>query len=172
MVDSVYIDDRAFKHWIQEAAKRGKDLRPWFRGALDQGVSQMLRKHFDSKGVYGGEPWAPLRPSTKQHRIRRGANRGGVDHPLWDTARLRGSLLRPSHPEAIRDIGKYTYRRGTNVPYALFHQEGYMIQAWGNSFFYAPVRVPARVLIPEPPSKDLMAWEKSLAKYVESGRGK
>lgn len=162
----VTVDARELHRLLRQLAVRGGDAKPWFRAYLDKAVSRLLKGNFDTRGGWSGR-WAPLRPVTRIARVRRGGNRGGVNHPLWDTGRLRGSLIRPSHPEAVRVIGRLRYERGTAVPYARYHQRGFTVRKWGRAVFRHSRKVPARVIVPDPPPWMLRAWERSLAAYVK-----
>lgn len=152
--DGVRIDDRELKRVMRRGLRAVGDLSPWFRGTLDKGVTLFLRRHFDTRGSFGGTPWAPLKLSTIRNRLRRGGNRGGVGHPLWDFGDLRRSLLVPGSRNSLRVIRRDRYERGTSDPKARWHQDG-------------TSRMPARVIIPEPPSFVVRAWEKSLARWIE-----
>lgn len=156
MVDQIRIDDKALLRLIKQAIKAGQDLRPWFRSDLDKSVTKLLKRHFMSKGSYGGTPWAPLKPSTMLARIRPGHNRGGVNHPLWDTGALKASLLMPGSEGYLRAMTRVSYERGTSIPYARYHQHGVSAR-----------KIPRRPIIPEPPTSVIQEWERSLAKWLE-----
>lgn len=149
----VVIDQVAFQKMLRRGILLTGDLRPWFKGSLDKGVTSFLRRQFDTLGTFGGTPWAPLKPSTMRSRLRSGGNRGGIGHPLWDFGDLRRSLLTPGSRGFLRTITAKSYQRGTSIPYAQYHQEGTQ-------------RFPARVLIPDPPTFVVKAWEKSLGRWI------
>lgn len=99
---------------LEAKGKKARDLTSAFRRFDRESVRPFLDEQFQTAGAFGGHPWAPLKASTQKKRRRPGGNRGGVDHPLWDTGNLRSKLLnRP-----IRLITRDEYRRGTDVPYA------------------------------------------------------
>lgn len=93
---------------------------------IDEELRRSISKNF---AIYGRPmKWQPLRPGTIRARRRRGLghNVGGDRAILRDTDRLRLSLVSP--PGAGRDqisrIGEGEVVRGTNVPYAGYHQSG------------------------------------------------
>lgn len=116
---------------------RTADLRPAWR-VIDKRLSLFFRKQFETSGQAGFAPWKPLAEATKRARVRPGGNRGGINRPLWDTARLKGSLQAPG-PESIRVFAPQLYERGSTVPYADKHDDrpvipdplpGFMLRAW------------------------------------------
>lgn len=155
---------------------RVKNLAPLFRGKIDPDVSVFFRRQFDTRGLEGMRPWAPLKPATirwrqgprfttdKNGRRRRtnrksrvGGNRGGVTHPLWDTGALRGSLIKVG-PRSIRIIERTRYARGTSDARAKYHQRG-----WG---------VPQRMIVPDRiPHTYTNRWGGWLAEYMLEGEG-
>lgn len=154
------VDADRFKVYLTAATLRGKNLRPLFEGKLDKSIQSMLKRQFDTKGRWGGTPWAPLKRETKKRRIRRGGNRGGLDHPLWDTGRLRASLLKRDGPDVLRKVGALSIERGTLVPYAAAHQRG------------KRKGLAARPIVPSPPRHIVQSWGTLVARYIaqtESG---
>lgn len=139
----------------QSAARYGKRIRkvrnllPAWRKVDAYLITPMFRRQFATKGAYGGQAWAGLRPTTQKARQRSGGNRGGIGHPLWDFGRLKGSLEAVG-PESIRVMQPHKYQRGTRVPYAHLHQTGFTVTQWGGRQFKRPRRVPARPPIPDP----------------------
>lgn len=127
---------------LRSASKAAKDLRPAFGEINARVVEPFFRRQFDTAGEAGGQRWAPLRPSTRARRLRRGGNRGGLDRPLWDMGELRASLVKTG-PRSIRRITRTEYERGTAVPYAAVHQRG-------------TGRIPARPIVPDPLPEDVL----------------
>lgn len=123
---STTIDDREVREALTGMARRGRDLGPVFR-TVDRFVGDEFRQQFESRGAHGGEPWKELAPATKKHRQNRrsnpGGNRGGVDHPLWNTGALKNSLVEVGG-NSIRSIGKDEYIRGTRLARGFYHQVG------------------------------------------------
>ena len=145
--------------------RRTQDMTPAWR-RIDKSVTTVLTRQHATKGAFGGQSWAPLRPATVKARQRPGGNRGGVGHPLWDFGRLRASLIMVG-PESIRVITKDRYVRGTRVPYAVRHQEGFTVTEWGGQKFKHPRKVPARQLIPDPMPEHIRAtWLRIAALHV------
>lgn len=100
---------------VEDWGERASDLRVPFR-VFDREVSTFARRQFDTAGRHGGQPWEPVLPSTVASRAQ---NRGGAEHPLWDTGELRASLVEVG-PRSVRRIGRDRYTRGSLVPYAPF----------------------------------------------------
>lgn len=165
----LHVDDREFRKLLISLAVRSHDLSSWFREKLDPSVSKMLRQHWDGRGRYSGG-WKPLRPASMIARIRPGHNKGGVNYPLYDTGRLRQSLLSPHHHEAIRVITRDHYERGTQVPYARYHHGGFTVRQWGGRRFHKARKVAPRPVIPQPPHFYVRGWARSLAVWVEKGK--
>lgn len=139
----------------------------WYR--IDKHMTTVLVRQFSTKGAFGGEPWAPLRPSTKRARQRPGGNRGGINHPLWDFGDLRSSLIAVG-PTSIRVITKDSYQRGTRDPKAYRHQKGFVATQWGGHRFHVPRSVPARQVIPDPMPEHVRAtWLRIAADHVRGG---
>jgi Ni/Co efflux regulator RcnB len=158
--------DEALDKLLNGIALRGDDMRPLFRGPIDKSVTLMFRAQFASSGAFGGAPWAPLRPSTRQWRQRRGGNRGGLEHPLWDTGEGKASFEKVG-PNSFRDITTASYERGSMLPRMALHQTGYTITQWGGHRLRHPRRVPARPIIPDPiPEFILSSWATMIEDYL------
>lgn len=154
---------------LAEIQRRTGDLRPVYRRVVDPEVSRFLRLQFETAGRYGGDPWAPLRQSTIRHRTRAGGNRGGTNRPLWDTGRLRASLVKVG-PESIRSIGRTRYVRGTSVPYAAHHQEGATLRSWGGNPFHRARRLRRRSIFPRSmPPRFTSRLLRGMEDYVTEG---
>ena len=145
--------------------RRTQNMVPAWR-LIDKSVTTVLTRQHATKGAFGGQSWAPLRPATAKARQRPGGNRGGVGHPLWDFGRLRASLIMVG-PESIRVMTKDRYVRGSRVPYASLHQKGFTVSQWGGQKFKHPRKVPARQLIPDPMPQHVRAtWLRIGADYI------
>lgn len=164
------VGDREVIQLLTKLKKRTGNLAPVFGGSIDKSVSLFFRRQFDTSGAIGMKPWAPLRPVTKRKRPRPGGNRGGVGRPLWDFARLRGSLVAVG-PESVRVVKSDRYERGTTVPHAIHHQRGYTVRKWGRTVFKNPRRVPAREIIPDPMPRAIVgSWARVLERYLMEGK--
>ena len=161
---------RSLRRLLKSIEDRGGDLSPAFKGPINKSVTLLLRRQFASKGAISGPAWAALRPATKEARQRRGGNRGGIDHPLWDTGRLKASLEKVG-PDSFLKITPDSYERGSTLFYAALHQEGFTVKQWGGRRFSHARRVPARKPVPDPvPKAVLRTWEKIIASYLEKGK--
>lgn len=86
---------------------------------------------FTTQGKRGGQPWAPLAPSTVRARTKRwgyyrqppafGAGPAGPIN-TW-TGRARGSFAR-GHPEHIRDVSDTELTWGSTTPHVVHLQRG------------------------------------------------
>ncbi len=86
--------------------------------AVEQGLVDSHRRHFAEGQTATGVAWPPLSPRTiarKGHAI-----------PLYETGRLKASILDVGHPDHVRELlpdGRgLTF--GTSVEYGIFHQDG------------------------------------------------
>lgn len=111
----VRVRSGAAEEAIEAREEKARDLRMPFR-VFDREVNSFARQQFDTAGSHGGEPWDPIQPASVSSRME---NRGGADHPLWDTGRFRASAVEVG-PESVRDIRRDRYRRGSLVGYAGF----------------------------------------------------
>jgi phage gpG-like protein len=75
---------------------------------------------FFNRNAKGGGLWPALAPSTVARKKRRGTLAKGI---LRDTDKLYTSLRKGSPGNVNRDLPDGV-QRGTNVPYAIFHQMG------------------------------------------------
>ena len=149
---------------LDDVESKARDLRPWFHNHLDPDVTEFLRKQFETKGRWGGIPWAPLSQLTQQLRSRSGHGFGG---PLRDTD---GMYRRFTHSGGLglRVIKQNEYRRGVVDDVAWRHQEGWTSRTIFGVPRATPVQVPARPVIPDPmPDHVVGMWEKSYADWVE-----
>lgn len=147
---------------------RAHDLRPVFRGPIDRSLTSFYTQQFDTAGVAGGFPWAPLKKSTIVARTRashggrartgkRGRARAGFSAILRDTSRGWASFVKAGGPESIRIIGRHQMERGSAVPYMAAHHKAHHNR-------------PARPVVPEPLPRWLtLLWERVIARYVIQG---
>lgn len=95
------------------------DLSP----AFDQMAEEFYdweEQAFDSAGASAGAGWRPLSPRYASWKAKNYPGRGVLEREL----NLRRSLTGPSGPRAVHSIGSRRMEIGTEVPYAVFHQEG------------------------------------------------
>jgi hypothetical protein len=167
------------------ARLKGKaaDLRPVFAGVIDPSVTRALRDQFETSGRALGTPWQALSLVTRRLRSRPDPRRGGRASTskvgrakfgfaaiLRDTGRLAQSLVSPGDPEGIRDIGVQRYARGSSVPYAALHQEGFTVTQMFGRPLRSPKRVAPRPIIPENlPAPLIASWEGAVVQYLTSG---
>lgn len=180
---------------IGEIVDRAADFRPVFRGPIDALSTEILRQQFESRGAaLTGARWAPLSPTTIALRTRRvrvnstsgraskrgdawastnrvGQARFGFAEPLRNTGRLFASFVKPGGPEGVRVIEPLEYVRGSRVRYAALHQTGFMISRIFGRPLRAPVRVPARPILPDRlPDAVTNRYEQALLAYWLEGR--
>lgn len=131
----------------QMAQRLGPGMRDVFDGPVDRIVLGFFSAQFESHGAAGGTPWAPLSPVTLALKARRGRAEMGT---LRDSNRLWASLTKRASPDGVLAVTETSYRRGTRVPYAAFHQDGWTSTSiFGHRRKHPPARpVPARPLIP------------------------
>lgn len=153
---------------LEAVAGRASDLRPVFLSAVKTSLDRFFISQFDTQGAEGGQPWAPLQPSTLAAKGRAHRAAMGV---LRFTNRLWASLTKPTPGNlGISAATANIMYRGTMVPYAYFHQYGYTVSRWGKALFHNPRHVPARILVPaEMPPRYVEAWGRSIQRYVVEG---
>lgn len=131
-----------------ERALRGlrdhvSDLRPVLAD-YDSWLDGFFRKRFETAGAHGAAigqtRWEPIEPSSVRGRVQ---NRGGRGRPLWDTGRLKRSWQQKGS-DGFSRISDNRLERGSTLPRSVYHQHGYTTR-FGT-------RVPARQIIPDPPS--------------------
>lgn len=120
---SIRVDDFHTRRLLRKAREQSADLRPVWGELNARVVQPAMVRRFDLAGAYLGEPWRPLSPATRERRVRRGGNKGGINRPLWDTNRLRRAWVKPSG-ESVISIERMRFERGVVVPYAQHHQRG------------------------------------------------
>lgn len=113
----------SFSEFLEEIAEgieriQSGDFEPVFRKAMVD-FEEYHDFWFQEEVAYTGAPWAELSPITIEAK--------GHGRILYDTGRLMRSLTSDS-PDAIREIAGDVYspsfRFGTFVEYAVYHQVG------------------------------------------------
>lgn len=151
-VQATVLGVREFESLVDGMRLRSADLRPAW-AVIDKRLSVFFRLQFETSGQVGGAKWKPLAPATKRARVRPGGNRGGVDRPLWDTARFKRSMQTGSGPESVRVMDRQRYERGSSVPYSVYH--------------------PDRPVIPDPfPEHMMRAWLRHIEGHVFGSDGR
>ncbi len=120
MVDTIDIEDTF--SYIGDVVEDFKAIE--YREALDQVAGHMAEKtrdNFLSQSSPSGSPWEPLSPVT--------VARKGHDTILVDSTAMRKSVVLRDAPHHIERIGRNASGEdeivyGTDVTYAVFHQEG------------------------------------------------
>ncbi len=158
---------------VEAMRARLRDLSPFFVGVAEPILTSFFLQQFATKGAAGGQPWAPLKPSTVRARTRggigggrlfrkakRGQARGGILAILIDTRRLWSSYVKAGGPESIRIVTRFQYVRGSAVPYAGAHHEEDIVH-----------KRPARKVVVDPlPPWVIILLERGLASYVTKGK--
>lgn len=144
------------------------DLSEFWADKVEPDVTLKLQQQFATSGAAGGVPWAPLRPATLDAKAR--ANRAGMGIlRFYDV--LYQAYTMPGGVGSIRLIDPQSYTRGVSggtVPYAQFHQTGWVATRWGHVVFHVPRQVPARPVIPDPvPDAWLADWSTMLTAYLK-----
>lgn len=96
-----------------------EDARELWRVFLRMLESREERQ-FATQGGYASGGWMPITHET----IRRKERKGLDLRILHATHRLRDSLTKRSHPDAVREYDNHEMKFGTKVPYAGIHQNG------------------------------------------------
>lgn len=153
---------------LEQVAGRLKDASPVLTGAVDRIVLGFLRRQFETEGAAGGTPWAPLSSVTLALKGRYRRARMGV---LRFTNRLMGSLTKRGSPDQLFQVTGQQYSRGTRVPYAVFHQSGYITGSIFGRPRKRPVQVPARPMVPPDglPPAELAQVRAALERYYTTG---
>lgn len=148
----------------EEGAEALRDLTPLWDGPVTQLLHGFMEEQFDTAGRAGGEPWAPLSPTTLALKAERNRDKMGV---LRDSNDLYKSLVHRSDPMNLRDVRPQSLGFGTRVthdgfPYAVAHQTGWEQR----SFMGRPI--PPRTVRPRPlaPSQMPDAWLQALSAVI------
>lgn len=105
------------KRMIREMRERAEDVSPAWDALLTWFAEQNFEQWLSRGGRYR-TTWAPLAPSTKAEKFRKGLPL----HPLIRTGKLVNSLAH--RPLKIEHMTGSEVTAGTDVPYAHFHQTG------------------------------------------------
>lgn len=96
-----------------------KDARPAFRSIMRY-WRKATQEQFKTEGRRASGGWLPASREWVKFKVLHGYDR----RTLHMTRRLRDSLIRVDHPDAIRNIRKQEMDYGTEVPYAEVWQIG------------------------------------------------
>ncbi len=109
------IDDKEFRRYMRQAARRAMNLAPFFRQA-----GMIMFRSFAKNFKAEGRPrrWKKLSPNTVAGR------RKGSKRILQDTGKLRMSVMARSAPDNVYQMGKDYLKMGTKSKIASFHQDG------------------------------------------------
>lgn len=161
---------------LTNLSKKAEDISPVLAGPINASIDDLFREQFDSEGALGGQKWAALSPATLFFRSQRGRGRGGI---LRDSNRLWASLTKfGTGPDAIKVITAKSISRGTRVPYARFHQTGFVSRTFVVAdkvgqpvplFRKTPKTIPARPIVPDPiPATFVHKWEKLITEFLSA----
>ena len=101
-----------------------RDLRPVYERVADELGPAIDQEAFDPEGP-GWDELADFTVEQRQGRIDRGEINVGARHPiLQQTGDLRASLTQRNARGHVEDIGPERMTYGTDIPYAIAHQEG------------------------------------------------
>jgi len=95
-----------------------KDMRPVFEEIAKLFFS-IERRQFDSEGSYGSGRWAPLSPTYADWK-----ERNFPGQPILQRSRRLMSSLIGVTSDTVKETSPMSFRIGTSVPYAIYHQEG------------------------------------------------
>lgn len=152
----VRVDATAGLKLLDAIRVNSADLRDVFRGKIDQLITRFFEMQFATEGAAGGEPWAPISPTTSRLRKRRGHGHEGPTAGLRDTNVLWGSYTKAGGPDSVRVIDKSIYIRGSAVAYAGANQKLRLISTMFGRRLKKPRPVPARPVLPEKLPPDLL----------------
>lgn len=108
-------NDREFRAAVDDAIKKVGDLRAAFM-LIANDWFKSNRAQFQLKGSGLYPPLDPVYAARKARMF------GGNKPILVLTGRLRDSVTKKSHPDAVLKIGKDFLIMGTTVPYGIYHQ--------------------------------------------------
>jgi len=111
----------AFDRVFAVAEKVVGNAKPIFDRVVRPYVLEHMRAQFDTLGAHGGKPWQSLDAEPK-YRAMKAALLGEslASKVLWwsdDRARLRPSLVEPSHPDQRWESSRTGAFFGSTVPY-------------------------------------------------------
>jgi phage gpG-like protein len=84
--------------------------------AFQETIAEGEAEAFHEEREPGGSPWAPLAPSTVKKK--------GHNIILFETGTLLGSLVTVGGPGNVSAVSSRGSIFGTDVPYAIFHDQG------------------------------------------------
>lgn len=119
---------------------------------ISRDFERIETSQFETKGAYGGHPWAPISDSWAKQK----AAAGGDPRVLHFTLALRNSLTRRNARGAVRTVRPDSLTMGTRIPYSHFHVTGTR---------YMDARQPIVI-----PGHDRRRWNKALTYYIMHGR--
>lgn len=165
---SISVDTSAADQLLEQVEERTlKGMALLFRGPIHQLISKFFEKQFESEGAYGGSLWNPLSPVTMALKARSHRERMGT---LRFTNRLWASLVFDSGPDQFVEITNDSYTRGTRVPYASFHQEGWTATSIFGITRKTPRFIPPRTLVPDDlPEAEHAQIAAIIDRYIETG---
>jgi phage gpG-like protein len=104
---------------------RAGDLEPVLESVADD-MRDHAKRAFDSRGLTSGAAWPPLSPDTiaRKSRDKSAKIRSNASRVLHATETLRNSLTVEGHKDHVSHADHNSLTYSTNVPYAIFHQEG------------------------------------------------
>jgi hypothetical protein len=136
---------------LRSLTARLKNLRPVFLGRVDAAFKQMFREHFESSGE---GLWQPLTARTIARKQLKWPSRADLILRASDT--LFDSLVSDT-THTVMQVGFTSYRRGTDLSYAIPHQLG--------------IGVPLRQVIPDPlPASFVQKIRAIVQDYLMTGR--
>lgn len=115
------LGDHSFEFSLRRMGDRAS-VKPGLRPALEVIGDEMLdaeRRLFESGGATGGQPWRPLKKSTRKAKLRKGQTK-----ILVATGRLMESFTSKSSPDNYFRVTDIYVSISSAVPYAGFHQTG------------------------------------------------
>lgn len=138
------------------------DMRPMWANVSIR-LYQLVSNHFRAQGP----DWPPRAQSTRKRREKMGKD---PDGPLLQlNGKLRGSITAPQGDGSIHDIGKLHLQVGSNIKYALIHNQGGTIKQKRRTLFGKPLKNPIDVEIKIPARRYLPTEEELAPHLVELG---
>jgi|SRR5580765_1525354 len=106
---------------IFQIGDRADHLKPVFEHIVVK-IMNREKRMFESRGATSGTYWTPLREKTVKEKRRELAP--FPERPLWRTGKLMRSLTERGAEGQILQISDDTFRFGTKINYAAFHESG------------------------------------------------
>lgn len=165
---SVTLDTAPAKQRLAQLGAVLSDFQPFWNDVLDPNVTEKFQQQFGTFGANGGTPWAPLRPATLEYKARYSRQDMGILR-FFDV--LFRAWTVPGGQGSIRVLTPASYTRGVSggaVPYAIFHQTGWLASRWGRVQFRTPHEVPARPVLPDPvPQAWIEEWAELFQAWIK-----